>query len=350
MADDQIQHGIDDDPNNDAEKGAALGGLGGAAVGAVAGAMAGPVGAVVGAVVGGLSGAGASGLAVGAVDRVDNDNTVSGIGSGATGDVNNSTLSGHDVVDVTEARRTDLADSGQNAVFGTTGTTVTHTADVSDMNIDRGIADVPNVRSDNNLDAGIQTGGYTTAGADTRGVTEKVADVVTGDRVDDKTGGVVGTGYDTNVVGTDPDLTPGNNVPGVQTGGYTTAGEDTRGVTEKVADTVTGDRVDDKTGGVVTQSGTSHAAHTIADTADNVGGHNVVTGGPATTDAGTAGLGTGAVVGGLVGTAVGGPVGAVVGGTIGSLAGGVAGDAAEAAAENRDADRLARRGSHRSSR
>ena len=36
MADDNVQHGIDDDPNNDAEKGAALGGLGGAAVGSLA--------------------------------------------------------------------------------------------------------------------------------------------------------------------------------------------------------------------------------------------------------------------------------------------------------------------------
>jgi len=87
MADDNVQHGIDDNPSGDAEKGAALGGLGGAAVGAAAGSLIGPVGTVVGAVVGGLTGAGASGLAVSAVDQVDNDNTVSGIGSGATGDV-----------------------------------------------------------------------------------------------------------------------------------------------------------------------------------------------------------------------------------------------------------------------
>lgn len=89
MADDNIQHGIDDNPRNDAEKGAALGGLGGAAVGAVAGSAAGPVGTVVGAVAGGLAGAGASGAAVGAVDKVDNDNTVTGIGEGATRDVEN---------------------------------------------------------------------------------------------------------------------------------------------------------------------------------------------------------------------------------------------------------------------
>src|SRR5690349_12948018 len=88
MADDNIQHGIDDNPANDAEKGAALGGLGGAAVGAAAGTAAGPVGTVVGAVAGGLAGAAASGAGVAAVDRVDNDNTVTGLGDGATRDVN----------------------------------------------------------------------------------------------------------------------------------------------------------------------------------------------------------------------------------------------------------------------
>lgn len=60
-------------------------------------------------------------------------------------------------------------------------------------------------------------------------------------------------------------------------------------------------------------------------------GHNIVTGEEAHTGAGKAGLGTGAIVGGLIGTAVGGPVGAIVGGAIGSLLGGVAGDATEEA-------------------
>lgn len=86
--DDNIQHGIDDDPNNDAEKGAALGGVGGAVVGGVAGAMTGPVGAVVGAVAGAAAGAAGSGAAVAAVDRMDNDNTMTGIGDDATRDVN----------------------------------------------------------------------------------------------------------------------------------------------------------------------------------------------------------------------------------------------------------------------
>ena len=45
---------------------------------------------------------------------------------------------------------------------------------------------------------------------------------------------------------------PGNNVPGIQTGGRAMDGTpDTRGITEKMADAVTGDRVDDKTGKVV---------------------------------------------------------------------------------------------------
>ena len=44
---------------------------------------------------------------------------------------------------------------------------------------------------------------------------------------------------------------PEGYVPGVQTGGHAIDGSgapDTRGITEKVADTVTGDRIDDKTG------------------------------------------------------------------------------------------------------
>jgi len=80
MADDNVQHGIDDNPEGDAAKGAALGGVGGAAVGAAAGAPAGPVGMAIGAVVGGIAGAVASGAAVAAVDSMDNDNTVTGFG------------------------------------------------------------------------------------------------------------------------------------------------------------------------------------------------------------------------------------------------------------------------------
>jgi uncharacterized membrane protein len=71
---------IDDNPRNDAEKGAVAGGVGGAIVGGLAG---GPVGAVVGA----AAGAAASGAGVAAVDRVDNDNNVTGVGDGVTTDV-----------------------------------------------------------------------------------------------------------------------------------------------------------------------------------------------------------------------------------------------------------------------
>ena len=140
-----IQHGIDNDPNNDAKKGAALGGAGGVVTGAIAGSVAGPVGTVVGAVVGGLAGAVGSGAAVGAVDRVDNDNTVTGLG------------------DTPSYRPTG------NPVAGTVGTAE---------------ADVNHVRRE-----GIQTGGRDLDGTpDTRGVSEKVADAVTGDHIDDKTG------------------------------------------------------------------------------------------------------------------------------------------------------------------
>lgn len=135
---DKVQHGIDDDPNNDAEKGATLGGVGGAVTGAMAGAVAGPVGAVIGAVVGGVAGAGLSGAAVAAVDRVDNDNTISGVGGGVNYD-NRPAVGAAPV-------------------------------------IDNGIP-------------GVQTGGRAVDGTmDTRGITEKVADTLTGDHIDDKTG------------------------------------------------------------------------------------------------------------------------------------------------------------------
>ena len=135
VVDNNIQHGIDDDPTGDAEKGAKLGGVGGAVTGAVAGAAAGPLGVVAGAVIGGVAGALGSGAAVAAVDRVDNDNTVSGIGHGATRDA--------------------------EVAVGTPGNGV----------------------------PGVQTGGHAIDGTiDTRGVTEKAADAVTGDHLDDKTG------------------------------------------------------------------------------------------------------------------------------------------------------------------
>ncbi|MGV3617886.1 MAG: hypothetical protein ACO1SV_21380 [Fimbriimonas sp.] len=139
--DDKIQHGIDDDPNNDDVKARNLGGVGGAVTGAVAGAAAGPLGAVAGAAIGAVAGGLASQAAVHEVDKHDNDNTITGIGGGAT----------HDVEDTT-ARTVDNVTPGNG---------------------------VP----------GIQTGGHAIDGTpDTRGVTEKAADTLTGDRIDDKTG------------------------------------------------------------------------------------------------------------------------------------------------------------------
>ncbi len=70
------------DETGDPEKAAAMGAVGGAVVGAAAGSLLGPAGAVLGAVGGALAAAGASGLAVDAVDRVDNDNTASGLDDG----------------------------------------------------------------------------------------------------------------------------------------------------------------------------------------------------------------------------------------------------------------------------
>lgn len=130
MADDNVQHGIDDNPSGDPGKGAVLGGVGGAVVGALAG---GPVGAVVGAVAGAL----ASGVGVAAVDAVDNDDTVTGIGGsdrsgtgdydrtstpGATADTHNTVGTGYAATD-----RTDVYDQSvvPNTAPQTTQTTET---------------------------------------------------------------------------------------------------------------------------------------------------------------------------------------------------------------------------------
>jgi hypothetical protein len=150
--DDNIQHGIDDDPNNDAHKAKNIGGVGGAVTGAIAGVPAGPLGVVGGAIVGGVVGAVASKAAVKEIDKHDNDNTITGIGHGATTDVETTAY------DATHADRT--YDANTPGYY------------------DRG-NDIP----------GIQTGGHDVDGSpDTRGITEKVADKLTGDRIDDKTG------------------------------------------------------------------------------------------------------------------------------------------------------------------
>ena len=44
---------------------------------------------------------------------------------------------------------------------------------------------------------------------------------------------------------------PGNGTPGLRMSGTTTAGADTRSISEKITDALTGDNCDGKTGGVV---------------------------------------------------------------------------------------------------
>ena len=251
---DGVQHGIDDDPTNDAEKGATLGGIGGAVTGAIAGSMAGPGGAVIGAVIGGVAGAVASGAAVGAIDRIDNDNNISGVGDGITSDaavpdvtapgngVPGIQTGGYDADGTPDTRgimeKTADAVTGDN-VDDKTGKPVDYNARTPHWN------DPLAAPSLGNGQPGIQTGGRVVDGSpDTRGIMEKAADAVTGDNWDDKQGKPVDP---LAPIGTAP--TWGNNVPGIQTGGYDADGTpDTRGITEKAADAVTGDNVDDKTG------------------------------------------------------------------------------------------------------
>ncbi len=194
--DDNIQHGIDDDPNNDPEKARNIGGVAGAITGAIAGSAAGPLGTIGGAVIGAVAGGLGSQAAVGAIDKIDNDNTVTGIGHGATRDVND-----------------------------------------------------PNYTTPGNGVPGIQTGGHDADGSpDTRGIMEKAADTVTGDKYDDKTGKRVDAYADNSQQG-GTYSEHSNGIPGIQTGGHDADGSpDTRGIMEKAADKLTGDHTDDKTG------------------------------------------------------------------------------------------------------
>lgn len=275
MADnDNIQHGIDDNPSGDAEKGAKLGGVGGLVAGAIAGSAAGPVGTIVGAIVGGVAGAAASGVAVAAVDRMDNDNTVTGIGKGETyksdysshesdwrNDYNSNYSStgqpyegnyehayryGHDLAtndqyrgkawnDVQDTARTDWERSNP-------GTWDNYRQPIQ--------SSWERSTGQGNGTPGIQTGGHANDGsADTRGIMEKTADTLTGDQYDDKTGKRV-DGGNLDPAGDGPNSGYAYaDQPGIQTGGHAVDGSpDTRGITEKMADTVTGDKYDDKTG------------------------------------------------------------------------------------------------------
>jgi hypothetical protein len=139
---------------DDAKTGAAIGGIGGAAVGAAAGSMMGPAGAVVGGVIGGVVGAAGSAAGVAAVHNPDEE----------------------------EDGETEYVDEdpvyADERAAGTYGTSYDRTG-YADTDVDMPGNDMP----------GIQTGGRAADGSpDTRGVSEKVADTFTGDRVDDKTG------------------------------------------------------------------------------------------------------------------------------------------------------------------
>ncbi len=144
MAEETTRRAVENEVNNESGRdtriGTELGGAGGVVAGAMAGAVAGPVGMVGGAIVGGIAGAVASGAAVHAVDKVDDDTTVTGIGQ--------------------------------------------HTARKAEQAVDNTEARLPGNRV-----PGVQTGGRDYDGSpDTRGVTEKAADALTGDNIDDKTG------------------------------------------------------------------------------------------------------------------------------------------------------------------
>ncbi len=268
MVNDNTQHGIDNNTSGDAEKGAAIGGLGGAAVGAAAGSLAGPIGTLIGAVAGGLMGAGASGAAVAAVDSVDNDNTVTGIGSDtgnirASSDapVTGSDIGGHNVVTggtaTTEAGNTGLATGALvggalgAAVGGPVGAVIGGTiGSLTGGAAGDATEAVDNTAADNNYagDAfragavpGVNPILSSTPMTDYRGVDTGLTSVgATDTNADQASIGALGTAG----------VRLGNDVPGVQTGGLTTQGEDLRGISEN-ADLLTGDDRDDKTAGRV---------------------------------------------------------------------------------------------------
>lgn len=177
IRDDGIQHGIDDNPNNDPQKGAAIGGIGGVAVGAMAGAAMGPLGAVLGAAIGGVAGAAASGAAVAAIDDMDDDDTVTGLHNDRDDEL---VYADRPVVAGTTAYDDTRGTTAYDDTYGTTAYPGT---------VGYQGADLVNGPLGGNQMPGIQTGGTAVDGTpDTRGMSEKAADALTGDKFDDKTG------------------------------------------------------------------------------------------------------------------------------------------------------------------
>ena len=136
--------------HHDAKVGGELGGVGGAVTGAIAGSAVGPLGTIAGALIGGVAGALGSSAAVNAVDKIDDDTTISGLGH----------HTGHVVDNTTATAGTTLHDTHQ---------TVSNTAYNTESNIEQTVGA-------NGL-PGVQTGGHAIDGSmapDTRGMTEKI--------------------------------------------------------------------------------------------------------------------------------------------------------------------------------
>jgi hypothetical protein len=158
-----VQYTEEEEVSNDPEIARNIGGVGGAITGLVAGASAGPVGAAIGAVVGGVAGSLASQAAVAAIDNATDNHT-----------------HGFDAVD-----GEDVLEDGRYANAGTPVLNTGGPIDAQDRS-QFAYADSPGPR---NGVPGIQTGGHDRDGSpDTRGIEEKAADLVTGDKIDDKTG------------------------------------------------------------------------------------------------------------------------------------------------------------------
>lgn len=185
------QH-LNPDGLTDAEKGANIGGVGGAITGAAAGSVAGPVGMVAGAVLGGVAGALASGAAISAIDKIDGDSatdhavetTVDDQLNWASPQWGDPRLDEYDLSDHPSYwdNRTDLPENRYD---------LDAPIEANDKYDLEPLTPYYNMNENalGNGVPGIQTGGHAKDGTpDTRGITEKTADALTGDTIDDKTG------------------------------------------------------------------------------------------------------------------------------------------------------------------